>query len=259
MKKIKITEENIRFVVKETIKKIIAENAKIEDLDKLDEYMWLKTSVTHLSVDLFADDCGAYKRYGHDLLLYARNGYGKNIEEFIPFSISMSPIVLDDDIEFNISYNEIFEIMDFIQLNCNLLFKLSEGKISQINFLENLKTVPAYSIRENRTFLNEMSTLKAVDSGLPVDIWLDEGATFKRHAPRIKFRASNDQRTTIDFSSMIISDEPSIENMPENSPIRKKDIDKLKDFVLKNKDLLLRLANGEIDYATEFLPNVVID
>ena len=98
-----------------------------------------------------------------------------------------------------------------------------------------------------------MATLKANDSNLPVDICLDEGATYISHAPRIKFRASNEQRTTREFSSMLITNPPVIENFPKNSPIKTKDLNKIKQFVIDNLDLLLRLANGEIDYTTEFL------
>ena len=32
--------------------------------------------------------------------------------------------------------------------------------------------------------------------------------------------------------------------------------DKIKKFVLENKDLLLALCNGSIDYRTDFLPNM---
>lgn len=54
---------------------------------------------------------------------------------------------------------------------------------------------------------------------------------------------------------MIISDPPIIENM-ERTILRKKEIDKIKNFVLENMDLLLALCRGEIDYRTDFLPNM---
>jgi hypothetical protein len=101
-----------------------------------------------------------------------------------------------------------------------------------------------------------MSTLRKEDTNLPVDVWVDEGATFQGHAPRLKFRASQEQRTTREFSSMLLTNPPKIENMPKNSPLRKKDIEKLESFVINNLELLLKLANGEIDFTTEFLPNV---
>lgn len=42
----------------------------------------------------------------------------------------------------------------------------------------------------------------------------------------------------------------------ERTILRKKEIDKIKKFVLENKDLLLALCNGSIDYRTDFLPNM---
>lgn len=249
-------------IIKETIdsyiqKNLINENYRIDDLDKLMEYMWLKPKYTKLNVDIFIDDGGAYERYGHTLLLYARNGYDKSVTDFIPFSISEKPYILDDEMYFNISYDDIFSIMDFIQCNFYLLEAIANSKISHEEFVSQLKYVPEYVLTENKNFLFEMSTLKTSDSNLPVDIWLDEGGTYQGHAPRIKFRASNEQRTTREFSSMLINDPEQIENMPDNSPLRKRDIKKIQDFVNNNMELLLQLANGEIDYRSEFLPNIV--
>ena len=103
--------------------------------------------------------------------------------------------------------------------------------------------------------MTEMSTLRKEDTNLPMDIWVDEGATYQGHAPRLKFRASREQRTTREFSSMSLTNPPKIENFPNNSPLRKKDIEKLECFVIKNLDLLLKLAKDEIDFA-EFLPKL---
>ena len=57
---------------------------------------------------------------------------------------------------------------------------------------------------------------------------------------------------------MLLTNPPTIENMPKNSPLRTKDIEKLKSFVINNLELLLKLSKGEIDFATEFLPNLKI-
>ena len=258
----KITEENLNRIIKNSIKKVLKENYILSDLDELMEYMWLKPNVTKLNVDIFVDDGGSYLRNNHPLIVLVRNGYDRSIEEFIPFLVSDRPIVYNDNIEYNITYNDIFAVQDFIVNNLNGLISLANDKISQIEFYQAIR-VPVYSIVENiqklsKNMLYEMATLKSKDSNLPMDIWLDEGGTYIRHAPRIKFRASNEQRKTTEFSSMIISDVPEIVNFPKDSPIKKKDIDKLKEFVINNKDLLLKLANGEIDYITQFLPNMVI-
>ena len=97
-----------------------------------------------------------------------------------------------------------------------------------------------------------MATLHVKDSNLPMDIWLDEGATYRGHAPRLKFRASVEQHSTREYSSMLLTNPPTIENFPEKSPIKAKDIARLQKFVVDNLDLLLKLSNGEINFVEDF-------
>ena len=252
---IKITEQELQNIVKESVKKILHENYQMDSVDELMEFMWLRPKITHLNVDIFVDDGQSYIRHKHELLLFVRNGYDKQVDEFIPFSVSHNPIVLDDVMDFNISYDDIFCVQDFILANLDSLQSLANRNISQISFIQSIR-IPSYALCEEKEMLNEMATLRKEDTNLPVDIWLDEGATFQGHAPRLKFRASQEQRTTRDFSSMLLTNPPRIENMPKNSPLRKRDIEKIERFVINNLELLLKLANGEIDFTTEFLPNV---
>lgn len=257
--------KRVRRILHEEILKlcpnIVESKYRMNDIDELSEYMWLKPNVTGLDVDIFVDDGGAFLRHGHELLLFARNGYNKGFNEYIPFSITTKPKVLDDEMDFNITYDSIFLIQDFIQYNLQTLIKLANDMISQEGFVKSIRMANSQYglVSETMERLDEMATLKMSDSHLPMDIWLDEGGTYHGHAPRIKFRASNDQRTTREFSTMLIANPPTIENMPSNSPIRKKDLEKLRNFVIKNQDNLLKLANGEIDYLTEFKPNMILD
>lgn len=252
---IKLTENELHKIIKESVETIIHENYQLDSLDELMEFMWLRPTKTHLNVDIFVDDGKSYIRHEHELLLFVRNGYDKHVNKFIPFSVSKNPVVLDNEIDFNISYEDIFSVQDFIVDNLNSLKALANRNISQISFVQSLQ-VSSCLLYEEKKLLTEMSTLRKEDTNLPMDIWVDEGNLYQGHAPRLKFRASREQRTTRDFSSMLLTNPPKIENMPNNSPLRKKDIEKLKSFVIKNLDLLLKLANGEIDFTTEFLPNL---
>ena len=260
-------EERIKRIVREELNKLPANHLiescqyQLDDLEELNEYMWIKPCVTGLGVDIFVDDGQSFVRHEHELLMFARNGYGRNCHSFIPFSVSSQPQVLDDNMDFAIPYDIIFSIQDFIQSNLNGLIALANTSISQEEFVDNINAIHSNLrfVSESQKFLLEMATLRVVDSHLPMDIWLDEGGTYIGHAPRIKFRASNEQRTTREFSSMLIANVLTIENMPENSPIRKRDIDKLFRFVVNNMENLLKLANGEIDYLTEFKPNMIIE
>ena len=252
---IHITENDLKKIINKSVKTLM-ENYSLNNTDELMEFLWLKPNKTGLNVDIFVDDGGSYIRNNHQLLLFARNGYDKTVSEFITFAVSENPIILNPEIEYHITYNDIFAIQTFIYTNLNILKYLANEMIDHKTFINTIK-IPNYSINENKQVLNEMATLRASDSGLPMDIWLDEGATFQGHAPRLKFKASFDQHTTREFSSMLLTNPPTIENMPKNSVLKNKDIKKLERFVINNIEQLLKLANGEIDYINDFLPNII--
>lgn len=115
------------------------ETYSLTDVDELMEYMWLKPDRTGLRVDIFVDDCGSYERYGHPLLLWVRNGYGREVSEFIPFLISGQPVILNSGIDCRISEEDVVAILGFIQRNLDILVKLPADLISQIDFVESMK------------------------------------------------------------------------------------------------------------------------
>lgn len=115
------------------------EKYTLTDVDELMEYMWLKPDRTGLKVDIFVDDCGSYERYGHPLLLWARNGYGREVSEFIPFLVSDQPVILNSGIDCRISEEDVVAIQGFIQRNLEILVELPSDQISQTDFVESLK------------------------------------------------------------------------------------------------------------------------
>lgn len=255
-------ETNVDKIIKESINSFISdlikENTeyKMQDLDELYGYMWLKPADTNINADIFVDDGEAYIRDHHIPLLYVRNGKGREIMEFIPISISDNPVILDNEMNINLDSSIISSILEFIKLNKNSLLGMANGKLEVNDFVSAIK-VPSYVFTEEKHMINEMATLRRADSNLPMDIWLDEGGTYQGHAPRIKFRASKEQRNTKEFSSMLLTNPPTIENYPQHSDLKTKDLELLEKFVILNMDLLLKLANNEIDYRTQFLPNMI--
>lgn len=153
-----ITLEDIEKVVRDCTKSLVNEmgkkspirsvsdNYRLSANDELFEYMWLKPRVTGLNVDIFVDDGGSFIRNGHRLLLFIRNGYNRQDGGFIPMSIEEHPRVLDDEMDFSIRYNDIFDVQDFIQANLNSLAALANRKISQEEFVSSINRVPAYSL-----------------------------------------------------------------------------------------------------------------
>lgn len=115
------------------------EKCELTSLDELMEYMWLKPDRTGLKVYIFVDDCGSYERYWHPLLLWARNGFGREVSEFIPFLVSDKPAILNSEIDCRISEEDVAAIQDFIQCNLLNLVKLPSDQINQIDFVESLK------------------------------------------------------------------------------------------------------------------------
>ena len=111
----------------------------LTDIDELMEYMWLKPGVTGLKVDIFVDDCGSYERYGHPLLLWARNGYEREVSEFIPFLVSDKPVILNSVIDCKIPEEDVVAIQSFIRSNLLNLVKLPSDLISQPDFVESVK------------------------------------------------------------------------------------------------------------------------
>jgi hypothetical protein len=257
-----MAKKNINTIIKETIDSFVStvikedNEYKLQDLDELYGYMWLKPDVTSIDADIFVDDGEAYIRDQHIPLLFVRNGKGKEVTEFIPISISKTPTILDNSLAIAIDTTTIKNIFEFIKLNENILMSMANGKLSADDFVSALK-IPAYVVTEEKHMINEMATLRKADSNLPMDVWLDEGGTYQGHAPRIKFRASKEQRNTREFSSMLLTNPPTIENPPSHYDIKPRDLELLKQFVVANMDLLLKLANNEIDYRTQFLPNMI--
>lgn len=226
-----------------------------EDEDELMEYSLIKPKFSGLNVDIYVDDGGAYIRHEHPLWVYFRNGYSKT-DNVLPISVENNPKILVNDYKLNISKTDFDSIRYFVQSNINLLFSFADGKISHEVFFRSMK-IPSLSLTEGKIMLQEMATIKSKDSGLPVDIWVDEDNLFQGHAPRIKFRASKEQHTTRDFSTMTIGDEPQVLNLPQRTDIDNKSIELVKLFVLYNKDLLLELIQGKIDYHTDFLSQMI--
>lgn len=111
---------------------------KLQDLDELYGYMWLKPDVTKINADIFVDDGEAYIRDNHVPLLFVRNGIGREITAFIPISISETPTILDTSIVISIDPNIIKQIIAFIKVNTNTLMDMANGKISSDDFVSAL-------------------------------------------------------------------------------------------------------------------------
>ena len=96
-----------------------------------------------------------------------------------------------------------------------------------------------------------MANFRKDKSGLPVNVWLDEGQTYKTgggHGYRLKFQTNRqNQWTNTELAIMTISDIPKV--IGEHK-LPAKVIKELEDFVIRNKKLLMQLADMKIDFDT---------
>jgi hypothetical protein len=58
------------------------------------------------------------------------------VQEFIPISISQTPMILNENIERHISAEDITEVLHFIVKNQEALQALADREISQIEFIQ---------------------------------------------------------------------------------------------------------------------------
>ena len=249
--------EIINRNTKQTLKEFFQQqdfNYELTDSEEIIEYMKVTPEETGLNMDIFVDDGGSYKLHNHPLVMFVRNSYNKQTRDFFAILVSSSPVV-SKGTKININKDDLNNVLAFVAANANLLKSLADRQLSQINFVNDINIKSSYPIAESH-LISEMATLRKEDSGLPVDVWLDEGGTYAGHAPRIKFKASNEQHSTREFSSMLITNPPVVENMPKNAMVNAKDLKALENFILNNFDLLRKLADGKISYRKDFLPNI---
>lgn len=106
--------------------------------DELLGYMWLKPHVTGLTIDVFVDDGRTYAMNGHEPLVYVRNGYGREVNEFIPFAIKDDQQILDATIDIKLTDEVLTDVQSFIRQNAETLMGLANEEMDVNEFHERL-------------------------------------------------------------------------------------------------------------------------
>lgn len=239
---IKLTEEDIKNITVKCINEVFNQMN-----DDLIEYWRMKPPKTGLNVEIFLDDGEAYKRNGHPLWVYMQNDYN-NFTNVIPIEVdSVNQVMLGVPKNIGINMGDYQQVLKYINLNKELIKQLADCDIDHLEYIELHKQVPRQNTIQKSVSLNEMATLRPKQSNLPTTLWIDEGSS-PQHGPRIKFQVNSEQKTTREFTSMSISDNPQIFNLPRNIYLSTKDIEKIKKFVVLNSQNLLNLTKGIIDY-----------
>lgn len=100
--------------------------------------------------------------------------------------------------------------------------------------------------------LHEMATLRKKDSGLPVNLYIDDSLSYKRgkHSKRIKFQTDTGDKpnTRGNFSSMTLDGKVVEKTLPKKLEISQKDIEAISNFVVNNYECLSLVADFDLDY-----------
>jgi hypothetical protein len=114
------------------------------------------------------------------------------------------------------------------------------------------------NLQENIQFghLMEMSVLRKNETGLPVNIWVDEGNTYQKpgHEPRIKIQSDNgDHPNSRNMIPMSISDDPEILINDQKLSLSKNEINLIKQFIRINLSILQQFGNtiGIIEFSRQ--------
>jgi hypothetical protein len=105
------------------------------------------------------------------------------------------------------------------------------------------------NLQENQQYghLMILSLLRKFETGLPVNIWVDPGQTYKiiGQSKQIKFQLDNaDHPNYYKMITMTISDNPEIIDNLDKIKLSENEIKLIKQFIILNLDILLRLGDN---------------
>ena len=109
---------------------------------------------------------------------------------------------------------------------------------------------------EDKFPLNEMSNFSGKELNLPVNIWID-GPRNLKHGKRVKIQ--NNYSTKFqedDLISMTISDDPKLGKVFKRVKVSNSDLKKVRQWILLNKEVLLKYTEGEM--STQTLVNSLV-
>lgn len=106
-------------------------------------------------------------------------------------------------------------------------------------------------------YLFEMANVKKERTKLPMIVWLQIRHSMNHNSPIIKF-ANNTSSSLVpcDLVSISISDNPEILSKNTKLKISQSDFEELRQWIIRNKENLLKLWNNEIDVG-DFLDSMI--
>jgi len=117
-------------------------------------------------------------------------------------------------------------------------------KFKNIIGLEMKKTIKRYKplFESNFDLLTEMSNISKQKTGLDYIVWLFPNTGKEKHGARIKIKVDNE------YVPITISDEPEVKSFVK---IDSKKLNKIKNWIILNKEILLKYWNGKGEVAID--------
>lgn len=215
-----------------------------EDEYELLEYKRVDPEDSGLKTTLWLDDGSSYIVHNHPLWVYMED---EEVGHIIPISVCENPQIMLPGFE----KKDIREVKRFILNNIKNIIKLANEEIFSLDLID---VFHEDVINESYNIL--FSKIPSKVTGLPTEIWVDEG-NHPQHGKRIKFRASKEQQTTKEYSTITIADEPMVLNLPKKGCISNDKINLIKKFVYYNKELLADLSDGKIKLKNDFIKKMI--
>jgi hypothetical protein len=214
---------------------------------ELGEYYVIDKEYINSKYSVFIDEIESYKRHNHPLWVYVETNiepiqkvyYGRL---YIPITVEKEPRILADIRNLRVSVSELVKIQKFIAHNFSVLRKIANQKISAFDDYLFIKPYAEY-INEGKILLSEMANLFKKHTGLPVNVWLDQGWD-KPHAERIKAQNNlGDHITPDDFISLPLFDDIDIIG---DVKLDREQLFLIEQFIKHNRQNLLLLQRKSI-------------
>ena len=224
---------------------------KYKSVNLSDYYPMGSLLIKGLPVDIRIDTFKSYQTYDIEPCLFFKNGYSETINKYLPLTLDDEPIIPIKH-KLKIYRKDFYNLCDFIKLNKKLLLDLANDVIVYDDIIKLFQT----TINEHKSLIVEMPVLKKNQSGLPLNIWIDDNQTYKNsgHWKRIKIESPIGSNNTTEWVSLLLHnlelDKKAVNDIPENL------INKIRTFVLYNKNNINDVIDKKKSY-NEFLSDMI--
>lgn len=236
------------------ISKNIIDDLAIEDI--ICDFIRIDTSLSKLPVDVFCDEFNIKENTYFPNIIFFRNSYNKDSDDYMPVLVSETPILLSRK-PLNIFQKDCNLIFDWIVKYRDIIVALSEEKIDNTTFFQYLGHLRSSKfgwsdkITENASYsyvIYEMARLNSIESGLKYDLWLDDNFLYKKggHSYRIKIQPKSGNKNTRSWNELTLTGVWIGDSDKDYSSKERKSI---VEFMNNNKQLIMDLSDKKITFA----------